>query len=124
MFFDCNICVVIFLMKIEIKISIIKKNCIATVHTGKSETWQKTTEAAFCKWSANKCFVKLSNIQKKGPKPESHLNIVEQLQPETLLREKPQHQCFSVITLHTFKFSGAWKFLMTVLIKTCERKLF
>ena len=38
MFFDCNICVVIFLMKIEIKISIIKKNCIATVHTGKSET--------------------------------------------------------------------------------------
>ena len=38
---------------------------LATLHIGKSKTWEKTTKAAFCKYSGKKCFVKLSKIHRK-----------------------------------------------------------
>ena len=59
------------------------------------------TETAFRKCSANRCSVKLSKILREVPVPESHLNIFAGLQPVTLLRKRPRHRCFPVIT---FKF--------------------
>ena len=79
----------------------------------KKKILKKKTETAFRKCSANRCSVKLSKIHWKVPVPESHLNIVAGLRPATLLRKRPRHKCFHVITLLTFKYKGARKFLMT-----------
>ena len=74
-----------------------------SLHIGKSETWEKTTETAFHKCSGNWCSVKLNKIHRKVSVPESHLNIVAGLQHATLLRKRTRHRCFPFITLHTFK---------------------
>ena len=69
-----------------------------SLHVGKSETWEKTTEAAFHKCSGNRCSVRLNKIHRKVSVPESHLNIVAGLQSATLLRKRPRHRCFPFIT--------------------------
>ena len=59
-------------------------------------------KTAFRKCSTNRCSVKLNKIQGKVPMPESHLNTFARLQPVTLLRKRPRHRCFPVITLKLF----------------------
>ena len=88
-------------------------HCLATLHTEKSKTWEKTTRTAFPNCSSNRCSVKLSKSHRNVPVPEFHLNIVAGLQSAILLRRRPRHRCFPVTTLHMFKSSSARKFLMT-----------
>ena len=87
------------------------KLCRENFKKVKSKTREKT-QTAFLKCSANRSSVDVSKIHREAPVPESHLNIVAGLQPAALLTMRPRHRCFPVITLHTFKFSGAWKFLI------------
>ena len=77
---------------------------LATLPIRKSKNREKTTETAFHKRSANRCFVKLSKIHRKVTVPESHVNVVTGIQRSTLLRKRPRHSCFPVITLPTRKF--------------------
>ena len=77
------------------------------IHMGKSKSWEKTTETAFCNCSINRCSVKLEKIHSKVTVQGSHLNIATGLQPATLLRRRTWHRCFS------FRFSVAEKFLLT-----------
>ena len=67
-----------------------------------NKTWQKMTETAFRKCSTNRCFVKLNKIHNKVSMLESHLNIFTGLQHVTLLRKRPGHKCFPVITFRFF----------------------
>ena len=75
-------------------------HCLAILQILKSKTWEKTTETAFPKCSANRCSVKLSNIYRKVPAPDPHLNIGAGLQPATLFRKRTRYRCFAV-TIYT-----------------------
>ena len=64
-------------------------HCLVVLHTGKSKTWEKTTETFFPRCSVNRWSVKLKNNYRKILAPESHLNlvtilnVVSALQPAT-----------------------------------------
>ena len=104
----------VFLKLINIYIDwIAGLHCLATIHIGKIKTWEKTIERAFRKCSGSRCSEILSKIHMKVSVPDSQLNVVAGLQLATLLRKRPQHMCFPVINLHTFKFSCARMFLTT-----------
>ena len=58
-------------------------------------------------------FCETKHNSQEVPLPESYLNIVARFQPAAFLRNRLRHRYFPAIILHTFKFSGARKFLMT-----------
>ena len=81
-----------------ITICIVTKSLVFNInssHSKKCQTWQKITETALAKCSANRSFVKLSKTHRKVPVRESHENIVAGVQPAILLGKRPPAQVFS-----------------------------